>query len=95
MNRTEAIALLQSLLPFGDNGEEFQCNLDGNRLENMLELVDALTGYGYVSVNGIDKETGEECLVFVDITKGGTEYIVVTPTDLNYKVMQALYAIVD
>lgn len=96
MERSEAIAFMKDILPFGDNGELYQCNLDGNRIKNLDELLSILLNdYGFVSLNGIDKETNEEVLIFIDIDRTGVDYRVVTPSALNFKLIEAAYALVD
>lgn len=96
MDKQEAIDYLAKVLPFGDNGELYQCNLDGNRIKNLDELLSILLNdYGFVSLNGIDKETNEEALIFIDIDRTGVDYRVVTPSALNFKLIEAAYALVD
>ncbi len=95
MDKQAAIDYLNTVLPFGDNGEDHQCELDGNNIPNMNKLLEILKdGFGYLAISAYDPNLGEG-LIFVNMSRTGDEYITVTPCTLNFKLMEAIYSILS
>lgn len=93
MNKQEAIEFLTAALPFANKGEDYSSDLDGNTIKSMDELLRILEEeYGELTLVGNHPEHGE-IYISIDMDSDVT-YKTVSPSEGNFKAMQAVYALV-
>ena len=93
MNKQEAIEFLTTALPFAAAGEDYSSNLDGNTITGIEELLRILEEeYGELTLVGHHPEFGD-IYIIVDMDSD-VYYRTVSPSEGNFKAMQAVYALV-
>ena len=92
MNKQEAIHFLSAALPFANKGEDYSSDIDGDIIKSMDELLRILEEeYGELTLLGNHPEYGDIYIV-VDMDSDVT-YKTVSPSEGNFKAMQAVYAL--
>ena len=93
MNKQEAIQFLTLALPFAAAGEDYSSNLDGNTITGIEELLRVLEEeYGELTLVGHHPEFGD-IYIIVDMDSD-VYYKTVSPSEGNFKAMEAVYALV-
>ena len=93
MNKQEAIQFLTAALPFANKGEDYASDLDGTVIKSMAELTRILEeDYGELTLVGHHPEYGD---IYITVDMGSDVYYkTVSPTEGNFKAMQAVYALI-
>lgn len=93
MNKQEAIEFLSLVLPFEDKGQDYCSTLDNTVIGSINQLVQILEEeYGELTLVGRHPEFGD---IYITIEMGSDVYYkTVSPSEGNFKAMQAVYALV-
>lgn len=93
MNKQEAIHFLSAALPFSNKGEDYSSDFNGNTIKSMDELLRILSEeYGELTLVGHHPNYGD-IYISIDMDSDVT-YKTVSPSEGNFKAMQAVYALV-
>ena len=93
MDKQEAVEFLTKALPFNNKGEDYCSDLDGNTIKSMGELLRILgEEYGELTLVGHHPNYGD-IYISVDMDSDVT-YKTVSPSEGNFKAMQAVYALI-
>ena len=93
MDKQEAVEFLTKALPFANKGEDYSSDLDGNTIKSMDELLRILVEeYGELTLVGHHPNYGD-IYISVDMDSDVT-YKTVSPSEGNFKAMQAVYALI-
>lgn len=93
MNKQEAIQFLSNSLPFESECGDYCSDLNGAVIKNMEELLRILEEeYGELTLLGNHPEYGD---IYIVVDMGSdTTYKTVSPGEGNFKVMEAVYALI-
>ena len=93
MNKQEAIEFLSLVLPFANKGEDYASDLDGNTVKDIGELLRILEEeYGELTLTGHHPEYGD---IYITVEMDSdVMYKTVSPSEGNFKAMEAVYALV-
>ena len=93
MNKQEAIQFLTAALPFANKGEDYASDLDGNTITGIEELLRVLEEeYGELTLVGHHPEYGD---IYITVDMGSDGYYkTVSPSEGNFKAMEAVYALI-
>lgn len=93
MNKQEAIEFLSLVLPFEDKGQDYCSDLDGKPLKDIGDLLRVLEEeYGELTLIGHHPEYGD---IYITVDMGSDVYYkTVSPSEGNFKMMEAVYALI-
>ena len=93
MNKQEAIQFLTDVLPFEDKDQDYCSDLDGKTIKNMEELLRILEEeYGELTLTGHHPEYGD---IYITVEMDSDVYYkTVSPSEGNFKAMEAVYALI-
>ena len=93
MNKQEAIHFLSAALPFANKGEDYSSDFDGKTIKSMGELLRVLEEeYGELTLVGHHPNYGD---IYISVDMDSDVYYkTVSPTEGNFKAMQAVYALI-
>ena len=93
MNKQEAVEFLTKALPFANKGEDYSSDLDGNTIKSMDELLRILVEeYGELTLVGHHPNYGD---IYISVDMDSDVYYkTVSPSEGNFKAMQAVYALI-
>ena len=93
MDKQEAVEFLTKALPFANKGEDYSSDLDGNTIKSMDELLRILVEeYGELTLVGHHPNYGD---IYISVDMDSDVYYkTVSPSEGNFKAMQAVYALI-
>ena len=91
MNKQEAIEFLTTALPFGNKGEDYPSEFDGEVVKDMDELHRVLHEYGGVTLRGYHPDYGDIC-INVSL-EAEVSYKTASLCEGNLKAIEAVHAL--